>query len=143
MAGKGLLWPFKGQDYLLAPLDVDDLADFRAWVKSRYLKDIAEVANNLKKGKNEYLIEAYKNIPSGHELDIIVAGEMSTIEGLRKLFFFSIHKNHSEITEAIVEKMVTITNLPAMENLIDKVSGFGEPEKQKGKKEKNNSKKKR
>lgn len=145
MAGVGLVWPFEKQNYKLAPLDVDDLALFKTWVKNRYLKDVAEIANNLKEGKTEYLIEAYKKIPFGHELDVIVAKEMSTIEGLRKLFFFSIHKNHPEITEAIVEKMVTIANLPAMENLVDKVSGFGEPEGKKGtrKKDKNKEKEKK
>lgn len=107
VTGLGFAFQYKGKTYRLSPMQVQDFAELKSWLKEKIAEDAKETGELLgSKGAPEDVIrdlwaEAIKQI--GNPLASPI---FRSPEGLMKLIETGLRHHHPEVDEALVKEMM-------------------------------------
>lgn len=115
--GDSLPFELGGKEYRFAKIDLGMMADFETTLSLRQLqRSLKALGENASHEERARVIQSFRI--SATDLS---AGVYSA-EGVRLLLYLSLKRNHPEITEEEVGRLVTIQALPELRALIDKLS---------------------
>jgi hypothetical protein len=120
IAAKPVTLTVGGEEYSFSPLTLDDLAEFEAWHASDRL-DRALIA--LGDGDRVSLITKMGDASAAE-----IAEAMQSLRGVRQILWYSLRKQHPDLTPNDAGALVDFSNLAEFRTLIDKLAGLGDEE---------------
>jgi len=111
-----------GRILKFAPLTLGDLADFEGWAAGLYISEALRLSDQMSATDRIQIVRA-----AWDDAQPRAATMMSSLRGVCRLLWLSLRHEQPDITIAEVGDVVTTANLPAMNALIEALSG-GRPE---------------
>jgi len=120
--GPALILTVDGEDYILAPLKMEDLADVELEAKRRHRADVLAIikdAGNLL--TPEHRLEMFKDlsIESRSALDFL-----GTMSGLDYLLTLRIRRSYPDMSEEEIKSLVTVQAIKDMEREVAELVGL-------------------
>jgi hypothetical protein len=121
MGAKPVTLTVGGEEYSFSPLTLDDLAEFESWHASERLNRALDALGDA--GDRVTLITKLADAPAAD-----IAEAMQSLRGVRQILWYSLRKQHPDLTPNDAGALVDFSNLAEFRTLIDSLAGLGDEE---------------
>ena len=134
-AKAALVIEHEGEEYILSPLEIGDLADAQRWAEEKPFTAMARRMDILGERctpamKERMYDEAVKQSALVSDSSEGMGTVLASMEGVIYLLYLSLRHKHPIMTVKAAEAMVDIATLGEWQNRLDRVSGFNEPDEE-------------
>ena len=122
MAATPHAFEYEGEEYLLSPLGVNELAAMEEWASYRPFEKVREKLDTLRRNgiKGDFqqtLIDAAERASNDMRMR---ASEMNSIAGIKQAIYLGFKKNHPELKKDLFEKIVAAHGLNVLQDIMEK-----------------------
>ena len=108
-------------EYFFSPLTLNDLGEFEEWAEQNFWERLkVRLARMPEKMRPELKQRAYNDVEKG----IAQARAMMTMEGTARLAWLSLRARHPGLKPDDAGRLITVENLPMVQELLDRSSGL-------------------
>lgn len=115
ITASGIPITIKGKEYKLGAYGIEDLADFRQYIKGQRVKILQEVIID-----SAERIELISKVMEGNVDEM---KELSNMDGVRFMLWRSLRKYQPKMTLADADKLIDLDNMVEMSNIIKNMGG--------------------
>ena len=119
-AGKGVTLTIRGEEYVVSPITLGDLADFESHVRSKQIKDFLASAGELSSEERKDVLTELVSRTIDQEK---VSAEMTTLDGVRFLLWKALSRKRPKLTINDVSKLVDVQNLDEISAVVQALGG--------------------
>ena len=133
MAGAMAEIELGGKTYRMHRLNVDDFAEFEQWVDDIPIRQAARNIDILPPDlQMKMMQQAQDTASAASEADPIkrqerIKSQMMSMGGIGYLIWLSLRQDHPDLTRKTAVGMITLDNLPYVQQRLDEINGFSSP----------------
>ena len=133
MAGAAAEIELNGSSYRTHRLNIDDWAEFEQWVDDTPIRQAARNLNRIPPDLQMKIMQQAQDAASAaSEEDPIkragrITSRMSSMSGIGFLTWLTLRQDHPDLTRKTVAGMITLDNLPYVQQRLDAINGFSSP----------------
>lgn len=119
-----------GNTYKFSPVTLADLSEYIEWYKWKEFEEAKVNTKGLDETtRKEFLHEIFKRcIEKVYDFnDSAILTSLASMTGALKLIYYSLRKNHPDISEKDVSNIIDISNIDVLSERINIVSGLSDP----------------
>jgi len=96
---------------------------FEIKIKNKKIKEAKEMASVLdSQERNTFLIEAWKNLPTGSELTEMCSDTMTSVDGVVDLLYLA-SKDHNDINKEAISHLIDLNDLDQLAPIVTWITG--------------------
>lgn len=131
MAGAAGEIQLNGSVYRLSPLRLSEFAEFERWVDDepirRARRNLDGLSFELQSKMLEQAQNESRNAARAAQRQDRIAQQMASVEGVGYLIWLSLRQNHPELELDTLTGLISLDNLPYIQQRLDDVNGLNSP----------------
>ena len=131
MAGAAAEIQLNGSVYRLSPLQLAEFAEFERWVDDEPIRRARRNLDGLSFELQSKMLEQAQHESSStagaSQRQARIATQMSSMEGVCYLIWLSLRRNHPELELATLAGLISLDNLPYIQQRLDDINGLNRP----------------